>query len=87
MHLFETGHHQVNADCDPYLGSHCVLAGAEECLDTQVLLDPFEEKFDLPASFVDRCDDFCRQIKVIGQKDQPLKMNNLRNLNTSLTKH
>ena len=70
MNLIETGHHQVNADCDPYLGSHGVLAGAEECFDAQVLLDPFEEQFDLPASFVDRCDDLCRQIEVIGQEDQ-----------------
>ena len=72
MNLIETGYQQVNADCDPYLGSHCVLAGAEECLDAQVLLDPFEEQFDLPASFVDRCDDFCRQIEVIGQKYKAL---------------
>lgn len=72
MNLIETGHHEVNADCDPYLGSHGVLAGAEECFDAEVLLDPFEEQFDLPAPFVDRCDDLCGQIEVIGQKDQTL---------------
>ena len=53
MNLIETGDHQENADCDPYLGSHGVLAGAEECFDAEVLFDPFEEQFDLSASFVD----------------------------------
>jgi hypothetical protein len=72
MNLIETGHHQVNANCDPYLGSHGVLAGAEECFDPQVLFDPFEEQLDLPAPFVDRCDDLCGQIEVIGQKGKAL---------------
>ena len=30
-----------------------ILRGAEECLDLQVLLDPFEEQFDLPALLVE----------------------------------
>jgi len=72
MNLIETGHHQVNADCNPDLSSHCVLAGAKECFDTQVLFDPLEEQFDLPSAFINVCDDLCRQIEVVGQEHQTL---------------
>lgn len=82
MNLIETGHHQVNADCDPYLGSHRVLAGAEECFDAEVLLDPLEEQFDLPAPFVDGRDDLRGQIEVIGQKDQTLTGLGIEEANT-----
>ena len=33
----------------PHLRPHGVLAVGQEMLDPQVLLDPFEEQFDLPA--------------------------------------
>lgn len=51
--LIETGHHQINTRSSPYLGLHRVLAKPVKRLDSQVLLDPFEEEFDLPSSFVD----------------------------------
>jgi len=41
-------------------------------LDAQVLLDPFEKEFDLPAVFVQGCDGGCRRTGVVGQKDQSL---------------
>ena len=50
---FEVGQHEVNAEGDPNLGQHRVARGAEKSLDFQILLDPFEEQFDLPAFFVD----------------------------------
>ena len=50
--LIETGHHQINTRSSPYLGLHRVLAKPVKRLDSQVLLDPFEEEFDLPSSFV-----------------------------------
>ncbi len=43
------GDQHVSADCDPDLRFDRVLVGAIKRLDAQVLLDPFEEKFDLPA--------------------------------------
>jgi hypothetical protein len=49
MNLIETGDQQVNADCNPYLGSHCVLARSKKSFNTQVLFDPFKEEFDLPS--------------------------------------
>lgn len=72
MNLIETGDHQVNADRDPELRSHSVLAGAKECFDAQVLLDPFKEEFDLPSAFVDGSDAQRGQIKVIGQEYETL---------------
>lgn len=72
MILIETGHHQVNADRDPDLGSNGVLAGAIERFDSKVLLDPFEEKFDLPAPLVDGGDGQRLEPKVICQKSQAL---------------
>ena len=70
MNLLETGDQQVNAECDPYLGSHCVFARPEESFDSQILLDPFKEKFDLPSPFVDSCDCQRRQIEVVRQEDE-----------------
>ena len=72
MHLIETGHHQVNADCDPDLSSCGVLGCPEKCFDAQVLFDPFEEQFDLPAAFVNGSDGLYWQIEVICQEDQAL---------------
>ena len=45
--LLDGGDQHVGGDCDPDLRLHCVLAGAEERLDAQVLLDPFEERGDI----------------------------------------
>ena len=42
----------VNADGNPDLSLHCVLGSSEECLDSQILFDPFEEDFYPPATFV-----------------------------------
>lgn len=72
MNLIETGHHEVNADSDPDLGAHGVLCCAEEGFDAQVLLDPFEEQFDLPPAFVNGCDGYRGQFEVVRKKDQPL---------------
>lgn len=72
MILIETGHHQINADRDPDLGAHGVLAGSVEGLDPQVLFDPFEEEFDLPAPLVDGSDGQRLETKVICQKSQAL---------------
>ena len=36
----------VDGDSNPQLCLHRVERGAEKCLDTEMLLDPFEEKLD-----------------------------------------
>jgi hypothetical protein len=50
--LDDDGDQDVHRDGDPDLGLEGVLGGAVEGLDPQVLLDPFEEEFDLPPTFV-----------------------------------
>ena len=51
-HLPQDGHQHVDTDGDPDLGLHRVLGGPVERPDPQVLLDPLEEQFDLPAALV-----------------------------------
>ena len=70
--LADDRHEDINRDRDPDLGLHGVLAGAEEGLDPQVLLDPFEEQLDLPAAFVDLGDGKRGQREVIGQELESL---------------
>ncbi len=50
----------------------CVFGCAVELFDSQVLFDPFEEKFDLPAAAVKLCDGQRRQVEVVGQEHQIL---------------
>ena len=42
--LLDNGDQHVGCYGNPYLRLHGVLADAEEGLDAQVLLDPFEER-------------------------------------------
>ena len=58
-------------DGDEHVSGHgAVRAVAEEVLDAQVLLDPFEEQFDLPATLVERGDRQRWQCRVVGQEDE-----------------
>ena len=50
--FLDDGNEEVYADRDPYLGLDGILGSAEEPLDTEMLLDPFEEQFHLPSAFV-----------------------------------
>ena len=52
------------------MGFHCVLGGAVEGLDTQVLFDPFEEQFDLPAAAVELGHGLCGQGKIVAEEEQ-----------------
>lgn len=70
MDFFETGHHEVNADCDPDLGFDGVLGRAEERFDAEVLFDPLEEEFDVPTALVERGNSRGRESEMVGQKDQ-----------------
>ena len=68
--LFDDGHQDVNAHRDPDLRFDGVDRGAQEALDAQMALDPFEEEFDLPATFVEGRDGDRRQGEVVGEKHQ-----------------
>ena len=58
----------VSADCDPDLRLDRVLGSTKKCLDPQVLLDPFEEQFDLPALPIQLCNQIGFESKVVDQK-------------------
>src|SRR4030067_2550525 len=51
--LFYDGHQHVDADRDPYLCLHGVVARTVESFDAQMLLDPLEEQLDLPTALGD----------------------------------
>ena len=50
--FFDNGDQHVSGDGAPDLRLHRILARAQKTLDAQMLLDPFEEQFDLPATLV-----------------------------------
>ncbi len=70
--LFNDGDEYIRGHGAPDLRLHCVLAGAQKTLDAQVLLDPFEEQFHLPTTFVQSGDRQWRQGHVVGQENQRL---------------
>ena len=70
--LFDDGDEHVGGHGAPDLRLDRVFARAEKFFDAQVLLDPFEEQFDLPSLLVKGCDGQRRQDRIVGQEDQRL---------------
>ena len=56
----------------PYLGLDCVFAVADEALDAQMLLDPFEKQFHLPAALVELGDGQRGKQGIVGEEHQRL---------------
>ena len=70
--FFQDGDEQINGDGAPDLSAHRVGRSAVKGFDAQMLLDPFEEQFDLPAAMIELGDGQSRHGEVVGQKDQRL---------------
>ena len=70
--FLQDGDEQINGDGAPDLDAHGVLTRAVEGFDAQMLLDPFEEQFDLPAALIQLRDGQRWHSEVVGQKDQML---------------
>ena len=68
--FLRNGNQQVGRYGDPYLRLDGILAGTEEHLDAQVLLDPFEEQLHLPALAVQVGNQLGLEREVVGQKHQ-----------------
>ena len=68
--FFQDGDEQINGDGAPDLSAHRVGAGAIKSFDAQMLLDPFEEQFDLPAAPIQLRDGQSRHGEVVGQEDE-----------------
>src|ERR1035438_10129609 len=59
----------VERSQNPNLDAEGVLAGADEGLHGQILLEGFEKQLDFPALFVDRSDGGGSELQQIGQQD------------------
>ena len=68
--LPDNGYEHVNRDCDPDLRFDGIFGGAVERFDSKMLLDPFEEQFDLPAGLVQPRDGQSRFAEVVCQKHE-----------------
>jgi len=58
--FFQNGDEQINGAGDPDLGAHRVERRAVKGFDAQMLLEPFEEQFDLPAAPIELGDGHAR---------------------------
>ena len=54
------------------MGLYRIFGSAAEGLDAEMLLDPFEEQFDLPSAFVELGDGQRRKDEIVGQKNEML---------------
>ena len=70
--LLDDGNEHIGGYGAPDLRLHRVLARAQEFLDAQMLLDPFEEQLHLPAILVERGDRQRGQCCVVGEEYQRL---------------
>jgi hypothetical protein len=66
--LFHNCYQQIDTDGNPNLGFYCIERYSKERFYSQVLFDPFEKQFYLPALFVD-AGHYC---KYIGQENKAL---------------
>ena len=64
------GDKDIGGNGDPDLGLYRIVGSAVEGLDSEMLLDPFEEQFDLPSALVEFGDGQCGKDEIIGQKDE-----------------
>jgi hypothetical protein len=68
--LFQNGDEQIAGDGGPDLAVQGVRAGAVKGFDAQMLFDPFEEQFDLPAATIELGNGQGWHGEVVGQEDQ-----------------
>ena len=64
--VLDDGDKAICDDGDMDLYPYGILAVAPETFDAEMLLDPFEEKLDLPAVTVQQGDVLCRKVEVVG---------------------
>ena len=69
--FLDDGDESVNSDGHPDLSPHSVLRCSIERLDPQILFDPAEEQFDLPAKPVEFGDRQGGLKKIVRQEGQP----------------
>ncbi len=83
--LADDGNQNVNADGNPNLSLHSIGRSPIEIANSQVLFDPLEEEFYLPAAFVELGDGNGRQGKMIGQENKMALLFDIEEVNASQT--
>ena len=66
--FLDDGHQDVDGHRNPDLSFDGILAISVKGLDPQVLLDPLEEEFHLPARLVEQADGEGRQVEIVGEE-------------------
>ena len=66
---FHIRQEQINTQCNPDLRHDCILTGADERFDLQILFDPFKNQLDLPSGLVDIGNGPSGQFEIVGQKN------------------
>ena len=70
--FLDDGDKYVGGHRRPNLNLHRVRRSAPKALDPQMLLDPFEEQFDLPTLMVDSRYGLCGNLKIVRDEDESL---------------
>ena len=70
--IFNNGDQNISRDGAPDLRLHGALAVTQKMFDVQMLLDPFEEQFNLPTTFVQSRNGRCWQRGIVRQVHQSL---------------
>ena len=68
MQEFDVCDQKIMDKRDIDLGHDGVFAGSKKALDFEILFDPLEEDFNLPALFVNSGNDRRRQFELIGNE-------------------
>ena len=66
--FLDNGHHAIGGYCRVNLDADCVLGLTPELFYLQVLLDPLEEEFYLPAVFVEVCYSYRLDTQCVGEE-------------------
>ena len=66
------GDKDIGGDGNPDLGLYRIFGSSVEGLDAEMLLDPFEEQFNLPSAFVEFGNAKGRKDEIVGQKNEML---------------
>src|SRR5574344_442307 len=61
----DSGYNQIGNDCYPQMGAHGILGVSPQGLHYNVLLDPFEENFNIPSVSVQASHFQCTDFEVV----------------------
>lgn len=64
--VFDNGNKTVRDNGHMYLYPNCIFRFTPKGFDTEMLLDPFKEKFNLPSVAVKKGNFFCSEVEVVG---------------------